>query len=97
MLRTKKDYKRALRVVGGVIDAWDPYDLLAMGCPADEFDPEIADIVRHLHQIDSPEKAAEVVSDVFSRWFVPRDFPVSVCEDVGARLFEAMREEGWVG
>ena len=41
-MKTKADYKLALQVVGAVVHEWDPYSLLAGGCPADEFDSEIA-------------------------------------------------------
>ena len=40
-MRTRGDYERAIRLVREVVHRWDPYGLLAGGCPADEFDREI--------------------------------------------------------
>jgi hypothetical protein len=52
-----------------VIDEWDPIGLLGMGCPDDEYDPEIRDIVRLLSNIKSVVELAEVIHNVFDKWF----------------------------
>jgi hypothetical protein len=35
-MKTRADYEGAIKVVGSVIDAWDPYCLLEGGSPPDE-------------------------------------------------------------
>lgn len=39
--RKKEDVAVVFDAVRGVIHQWDPYSLLALGCPTDEFDAEI--------------------------------------------------------
>ena len=96
MLQTKKEYNRAIQVVGTVINQWDPYGLLEAGAPPDEFDPEVAAIVRNLHMIRSPKDATRVISEVFSYYFDPEDFPIDSCEDVGSKLYEKLRREEFI-
>ena len=55
---TKGDYKKACDIVRAVIHAWDPYSLLASGCPADEFESEIASVVAQIPRINSETDAA---------------------------------------
>ena len=93
MLQTKNEYNRAIQVVETVINQWDPYCLLEAGAPPDEFAAEVAAIVRNLHLIRSPQDAARVISEVFSHYFSPEDFPIDSCEDVGSKLYERLRRE----
>jgi hypothetical protein len=91
-----KVYKRALDVVRSVINKWDPYSLLASGCPNDEFDAEIASLVTQIPRIHSPSDAIQAISRVFSAAFGPdgvteRDFAA-----VGTRLFAALCTHGLI-
>lgn len=52
-----------------VIDEWDPIGLLSMGCPDDEYDPEIKDIVQLLSNIESVDEFADGIQKVFFKWF----------------------------
>ncbi len=95
-MKTKKDYKRAQLVVREVIDAWDPYALLAGGAPKDEFTEEIDLIVRHLPEIKSEEDAIKAISDVMTSAFVPKDFTPDKCSVVGKKLFARCTEEALI-
>ena len=57
-------YKAELRQVRAIVNAVDPIGLIAMGAPEDEYDPEVADLVRLRGHV----RADEVVQ-VFVRWF----------------------------
>lgn len=60
------------RRVKAVVDVADPVGLLEMGCPADEYDNEIDDLVVLLSRTDSltPLTANDVVA-VWEKWFYP--------------------------
>jgi len=78
---TRGDYERAIWVVREVVHRWDPYGLLASGCPADEFDTEIAAVVTQVPRIRSRTDGAHALSRVFSSAFDssvsgPRTAPV---------------------
>lgn len=70
-MRSKSDYKRAVRVVREVVHAWDPYRLIAGGAPDDEFDHEIASVVAQIPRIRSARDASHALSRVFSSSFGP--------------------------
>lgn len=91
-MRKGRLYEKALEEVRRVIHEWDPYRLLACGAPKDEFDREIAAVVRQLGRIHSPEDARHVISRVFSSSFEPELFKVEHCRAVGKRLFEVLVE-----
>ncbi len=95
-MNDKAYYKLAIQVVGTVIRAWDPYDLLAYGCPMDEFDGEIARVVTQISQIKSSQDAAFAISRVFSSSFERDLFTPDACTDVGAELFKALSDNGFV-
>ena len=96
LVEKRNHYRRKRRVLGYVIDKWDPYGLLSNGAPPDEFNIEIAAIMRRFSEIRSPQDAARVVSEVFSYYFSADDFPLVDCLDVGHDLYEALRREEFV-
>jgi hypothetical protein len=93
-MKDKADYKLAIKIVGTVIRAWDPYALLAGGSPKDEFDAEIARVVTQIPRINSSQDAAFAISRVFSASFESEYFTPEACAEVGAELFKALSENG---
>jgi hypothetical protein len=93
-MKTQSDYQRALKIVGEVVRAWDPYSLLENGAPSDEFDPEIALLVARIASIRSAHDATQAVSSVFSAQFEPGDFPVEACAETGAALYARLVASG---
>ena len=93
-MRTKDDYRRAIEVVAAVIREWDPYGLLGMGAPQDEFDSEIASVVAQIPRIAGPEDAVHAISRVFASAFDREMFTPDACSIVGHRLFEALEKNG---
>lgn len=93
-MRTPEEYDRVRAVVARVIHDWDPYGLLELGAPADEFDAEITAVLSQVPRIRSADDAAGVISEVFTAAFEPNGFTPEDCADVGRRLFRALREAG---
>ena len=95
-MKTTAEYKLALQIVGTVIREWDPYSLLAIGCPDDEFDAEIASVVTQIPRIKSAQDASNVLSRVFSSAFEAEKFRPDDSRDPGTKLFEALSTHGLV-
>ena len=91
MIASRRDYDKALGIVGGVIRGWDPYSLIAQGAPGDEFDGQIARITARIPGFRSPEDAAQAISDVFSTSFGPDTFGAAECSAPAIELFAALR------
>jgi len=91
-MKTRVDYDTALKVVGLVIDAWDPYGLLKGGAPSDEFHSEIESLVTRIRRIRSPEDAAKETSTIFSAAFEPQYFTLAACTKVGTKLYDRLKE-----
>jgi hypothetical protein len=47
----------------------DPLGLIALGCPADEYDPEIGTILPRLKEAGSVFELQRIVHEEFTRWF----------------------------
>lgn len=70
-------------LVKKIIDEWDPIGLLHLGCPNDEYDPEIDDIVKLLPQVNSVNELALGIRQVFIKWFeeylsIEKCYPVAL-------------------
>lgn len=87
----KRRYTELFNAVRGVIHKWDPYGLLALGCPNNEFDSEISSVVRQIERIASPQDAAHVLSRIFSSAFQTEGFQVADCVDVGRELYNVLQ------
>ena len=72
-----------------LIDTWDPLGLLAMGCPKDEYESEIAEIQNLVHKEDSEEKIAETVHQIFSNYFGEIfDRTIEDCKSIAKQIKE---------
>jgi hypothetical protein len=89
--RRSARYDSALAAVKKVVDEHDPVGLLEIGAPSDEYDPEIADLVRLVLGPNRPTE--ESVSDVWRRWF-GEDHGIghAALADALARLHDQYRE-----
>ena len=92
-MKTRSDHDIALKVVGSVIDGWDPYCLLEGGSPPDEFHSEIESLVARIRQMHSPDDAAKEISRIFSAAFEPH-FTPDACAAVGLQLYSRLRDAG---
>ena len=92
----RRDYKLALSVVTEVINAWDPYGLLALGAPNDEFESEIASVVSQVPRVKSKRDATLAISRVFSSAFDRETFNSERCAEVGDKLYAALEKNGLI-
>ncbi len=88
------DSNVATEIVRRVVHDWDPYGLLSGGAPKDEFDREIAAVVRQIHRIHGPQDAAHVFSRVFGSSFERERFEPEHCREVGDTLYSLLHEAG---
>ena len=93
-MKTRADYIHARGIVGDVVRRWDPYALVANGCPPDEFDGEIVSVVAQIPRIKSQHDATDVLSRVFSAAFGPEGFGLEDCASAGTELSESLRAAG---
>ena len=93
-MKTRTDYDLAFQIVKGVVDAWDPYGLLAGGAPRDEFESEVGKLLPRLRDVHSSEDATREISAVFARAFEPGKFTPELCSEVGAQLYSALQKAG---
>ncbi|RJL35504.1 hypothetical protein [Bailinhaonella thermotolerans] len=77
--------------VRALIGRYDPEGLLAIGAPADEYDPEAGDLLVLVH--GTARITPEAVSRVWLRWFGGSAWPESRPDQVAALAaeLEAMR------
>jgi hypothetical protein len=65
----QRKYARLLEAVSQAVDRADPMGLLAMGCPADEFGPEVGTIVPRLKTAKNAQDVRAILHEEFGRWF----------------------------
>ena len=63
------DRRPPLTAVLGVLNREDPEGLLAVGAPADEYEPEADDLARRLR--DGRRITGEALVEVWEHWFGP--------------------------
>jgi hypothetical protein len=56
-------------LVKEVIDEWDPFGLLAIHCPEDEYDEEIKDIVEVLPKVNDVAELANEINRIMYKSF----------------------------
>ena len=52
-----------------IIDSWDPIGLLALGCPEDEYSPEIREIEKRSASAKGEVELAQIIRTVFTEYF----------------------------
>jgi hypothetical protein len=82
-------YLEKYMFVKEVIDEWDPIGLLSLGCPDDEYDPEIKDIVKLVSQIKSIDEIAVGIQEVFNKWF-GENINIEKCNPVAIKIWNKL-------
>ncbi len=95
-MKTKSDYKKAFDLVTSVINEWDPYYLIKQGCPNDEFDAEVGDILPRIKEMKDSDDCVRVVSEVFKKWFSAKEIDEEECSDVGIKLYNTLHSHGFI-
>lgn len=65
----KMDKSTKYDIVKKAIDCADPYGLLKIGAPDDEYEVEAADIAEAISSGDSEEKIAGIIANIFAKEF----------------------------
>ena len=86
-MKDRREYEKALKIIGDVIRAWDPYSIIAEGAPADEFDDQIAKIAARAPAFRNPSDAAQAISAVFSTSFGAKSFSAANCSGPAEKIF----------
>ena len=71
------------------VDEWDPYGLLEIGAPEDEFDTESRMVAERISPGLTAEEIAEAVNSVFSDQFFPEDFGLENCRGVAIYIHKS--------
>ncbi|KQZ57862.1 hypothetical protein ASD53_09680 [Lysobacter sp. Root559] len=74
-----------------MIRAWDPYDLIAGGAPANEFDDQVARITAKVPSFYGIDEIAQTISDVFSASFGPGTLAPVDCFRPAQEIFMELR------
>lgn len=80
-----------MEIVGRMVRAWDPYNLIAEGAPMDEFDDEIAQVVAHIPRCLEIDDLAKVISAVFSDAFERDGFTPANCFRPAQEIYMELR------
>ena len=87
-MKDRRDYKKAIEIIGRIIRAWDPYCLISEGAPSDEFDSEIAKITTKAPSFSSSSDVANAISDVFLASFGQDEkFSAKDCSEPAEQIF----------
>lgn len=78
-------------IVKELIDEWDPFNLLAIHCPDDEYDEEIKDIVEVLPKVKSAGELAIEINKIMYNAF-EEDFKKSKdCLKIAERILMLLK------
>jgi len=80
-------------VVKNLIDEWDPYGLLNINCPNDEYEYEIKEIVKNIYLESSINEIANKISQIFIKSFNEPDiFCIENCLNVSKLIKKKMED-----
>lgn len=77
--------------VKSVIDEWDPIGLLDLGCPQDEYDPEIREIVALLPHVKLADELALKIRQVFIKWF-EEFISIEECHSIALKIWKGAKK-----
>lgn len=81
------------RIVTRHINAWDPFELFAMGCPDNEYDLEIVQIANQIERFSSGEALSRLIAQVFRSMFSDARFTPEYCADVAEAIMTDARDQ----
>lgn len=84
--------EKKLAIVREEIQKWDPYGLLAGGCPRDEFESEVASIAAKINEKMTLTDLTELISDVFMQAFDDSSFSFNHCKEVAEKIYQRLHD-----
>ena len=74
-------------IVKKIIDKWDPYGLLEIHCPKDEYNCESKKIAEKINIENSIYEIAEIISKIFTNAFnEPEIFSIENCMKIAEQI-----------
>ena len=90
-LRARTRYEVLVAAVASAIDEADPIGLLVLGCPGDEYSPEVGTIVPRVSKASDPAEVRRIIHEEFVRWFdASIAGPEPTYESLALRVWEAV-------
>ena len=84
-------YEALVAAVTQAIDEADPIGLLEIGCPADEYSPEVRTVVPRVSKASGAAEVRRILHEEFVRWFgVDTAGSEEACEAPALRIWEAV-------
>ncbi|MGD6819025.1 DUF1871 family protein [Metabacillus sp. 84] len=88
----KNHYQNALASVGEIVNEWDPADLLAMDCPADEYEAEILRITAAGVRAETAGALAETIRLILFSSFGDEFKKTADCKEIAANILFRIQE-----
>jgi predicted aconitase len=83
----RKAYEDLFLEVREILNRHDPMDLISLGAPESEYEPEVGTILPRLKEAKGPRKVRSIVRGEFKHWFgeAPSNLK-AIADDVWAAL-----------
>jgi hypothetical protein len=65
----KQQYRDLFEAVSSALREADPISLIAMGCPSDEYEPEVGTILPRLREAQNANDVQRILHEEFVKWF----------------------------
>lgn len=83
----REAYANEYLIIKKIIDKWDPIGLLELGCPDDEYDSEIREVVSLSLHAKSVDDLAIGIRQVFIKWF-DEYLSIEKCYPIAFKILE---------
>jgi|LSQX01.2.fsa_nt_gb hypothetical protein len=80
------------KLTSKIINEWDPYGLLALGAPDDEYEAEIKEIINAWADVSTPEELAKEINRVMNWYFGKLYYNKEQSLTVAKKLFAALND-----
>ena len=83
----KLKYKKTFNDLKQIINSCDPWRLIEIGAPEDEYESEITKILVGLLKCNSVDDATKLVAEVFGECFEKENISMKNCQSVGEKIY----------
>jgi hypothetical protein len=81
-------------IIKETIDKWDPYGLLEIHCPEDEYDCESKEISKKINFENTTYEIAAIISNIFTASFNdPEIFSITNCMKIAEKIKIEMEKD----
>ena len=87
----RSKYETLFAAVARAINEADPKSLLELGCPPDEYDPEIGTITPRVAKAANADEIRVIIFEEFERWFgADSAGPVAAFDEAAQHIWQAV-------